>query len=66
MKKNNILSVKVLKPKKQTIDFLLKFSQSLAVVETAGKNFLVSKNWKFILITFVPYEKHKAYFFWSW
>jgi len=44
MKKNNILSVKVLKPKKQTIDFLLKFSQSLAVIETAGKNFLVSKN----------------------
>lgn len=44
MKKNNYLSVKVLKPRKQTIDFLLKFSKSIVVVEAAGKNFVVSKN----------------------
>lgn len=42
MKKNDSLKVKTLKPKKQTIDFLLNFSKSLEIVKS--KNYPVSKN----------------------
>jgi hypothetical protein len=44
MKKNDSLKVKTLKPKKQTIDFLLNYSKSLELVKTKSKNFPVSKN----------------------
>ena len=44
MKNNNTFFVKVLKPRKKTIDFLMKFSKSIAVLEVTGKNFVVSKN----------------------
>ena len=44
MKNNNSLLTKVLKPKKQTIDFLLKFSKSIAVVETTNKSFVIIQN----------------------
>lgn len=44
MKKNDSLKVKTLKPKKQTIDFLLNFSKSVEVVKTKSKNFPISKN----------------------
>lgn len=44
MKKNDSLKVKTLKPKKQTIDFLLNYSKSLEVVSTKNKNFPISKN----------------------
>ena len=44
MKKNNTLPVKTLEPKKKTIDFLLKFSKSIAVIGNADKKYLVSKN----------------------
>jgi hypothetical protein len=44
MKKNDSLKVKTLKPKKQTIDFLLNFSKSLEIVESKSKNYPISKN----------------------
>ncbi|MFN1218624.1 MULTISPECIES: hypothetical protein [Chryseobacterium] len=44
MKKNDSLKVKTLKPKKQTIDFLLNYSKSLEMVKAKNKNFPVSKN----------------------
>ncbi|CAI8923185.1 Uncharacterised protein [Chryseobacterium gleum] len=44
MKKNDSLKVKTLKPKKQTIDFLLNFSKSLEIVKSKSKNYPVSKN----------------------
>lgn len=44
MKKNDSLKVKTLKPKKQTIDFLLNFSKSLEVVKSKSKNYPISKN----------------------
>jgi len=44
MKKNDSLKVKTLKPKKQTIDFLLNYSKSLELVKTKSKNFPISKN----------------------
>ncbi|SHG78912.1 hypothetical protein SAMN02787100_4672 [Chryseobacterium sp. OV279] len=44
MKKNDSLKVKTLKPKKQTIDFLLNYSKSIEVVPTKNKNFPISKN----------------------
>ncbi|MDQ0783550.1 hypothetical protein [Chryseobacterium sp. W4I1] len=44
MKKNDSLKVKALKPKKQTIDFLLNYSKSLELVKTKSKNFPISKN----------------------
>jgi hypothetical protein len=44
MKKNDSLKVKTLKPKKQTIDFLLNYSKSLELVKTKSKNFPLSKN----------------------
>ncbi|MBB6333161.1 hypothetical protein HNP24_004185 [Chryseobacterium sediminis] len=44
MKKNDSLKVKTLKPKKQTINFLLNFSKSLEVVKGKGKNYPVLKN----------------------
>jgi len=44
MKKNDSLKVKTLKPKKQTIDFLLSYSKSLELVQTKSKNLPISKN----------------------
>ncbi|PXW13492.1 hypothetical protein C8D70_109109 [Chryseobacterium sp. CBTAP 102] len=44
MKKNDSLKVKTLKPKKQTIDFLLNFSKSLEVVKSKSKNYPITKN----------------------
>jgi hypothetical protein len=44
MKKNDSLKVKTLKPKKQTIDFLLSYSKSLEVIKTKTKNYPVNKN----------------------
>lgn len=44
MKKNDILNVKLLKPKKQTIDFLLNYSKSIEVITTAKKSFVLLKN----------------------
>lgn len=44
MKKNDSLKVKTLKPKKQTIDFLLSFSKSLEIAKGKTANFPISKN----------------------
>lgn len=44
MKKNDSLKVKTLKPKKQTIDFLLNFSKNLEVTKIKNKNYSISKN----------------------
>lgn len=44
MKKNDSLKVKTLKPKKQTIDFLLNYSKNLNVLKIKDKNYPVSKN----------------------
>ncbi|MDR6129682.1 hypothetical protein [Chryseobacterium sp. SORGH_AS_1175] len=44
MRKNDSLKVKTLKPKKQTIEFLLSYSKSLEVVKVREKNYPISKN----------------------
>ncbi|MCS3532358.1 hypothetical protein M2373_003778 [Chryseobacterium sp. JUb7] len=44
MRKNDSLKVKTLKPKKQTIDFLLNFSKGLEIVKTKNKNYPINKN----------------------
>jgi hypothetical protein len=44
MKKNDSLKVKTLKPKKQTVDFLLSFSKNLEVAKIKNKNYSISKN----------------------
>ncbi|WP_374363183.1 hypothetical protein [Cloacibacterium sp.] len=44
MKKNYTLKVPILKPKKSTIDFLLNFSKSVAVINANNMKYLVSKN----------------------
>lgn len=44
MKKNDSLKTKMLKPKKKTIDFLLKFSKNIDVVKVSDKYYHVSKN----------------------
>ncbi|SDJ74352.1 hypothetical protein [Chryseobacterium jejuense] len=44
MKKNDSLKVKTLKPKKETIDFLLNFSKSLEIVKSKSKNYPITKN----------------------
>ncbi len=44
MKKNDTLSKKLLKPRKQTIDFLLQYSKSIETVKTKTKMVIVSKN----------------------
>ncbi|MDR6921664.1 hypothetical protein J2Y40_002513 [Chryseobacterium sp. 2987] len=44
MKKNDSLKVKTLKPKKQTIDFLLNFSKSIEIVKSKGKSYPILKN----------------------
>lgn len=44
MKKIDTLNEKRLKPKKQTIDFLLRYSQSIQVIKLKSKNLIVSKN----------------------
>lgn len=44
MKKNDSLKVKTLKPKKETIEFLLSYSKSLEIIKTKAKNYPISKN----------------------
>ncbi len=44
MKKLDFLLKRPLKPKAETISFLMQFSKSLAVIETKTSKFLVSKN----------------------
>ena len=44
MKKIDTLNEKLLKPKKQAIDFLLNYSKNIAVLKTKSKNQIVSKN----------------------
>jgi len=44
MKKNDSLKVKALKPKKETIEFLLNYSKSVEIVKTKTKNYPISKN----------------------
>ncbi len=44
MKKNDTLKRKNLKPKKETIDFLLRFSRSVEVLKTKNKSFPITKN----------------------
>lgn len=45
MKKNDILAVKALTPKKETINFLMKFSKNLQTIKTQERLvFIVSKN----------------------
>ena len=44
MKKNDTLKTELLKPKKQTIDFLLSFSKSIEVLKFQSRIHLVSKN----------------------
>ena len=64
MKNNYSLKTPVLNPKKSTVNFLLNFSKSIAVLNSNQKKFIISKNYKpLILLKFVPYEKHKAHFF---
>lgn len=44
MKKNDTLKKTILKPKRQTIDFLLKFSKSLEIIKIKDRSFLIVKN----------------------
>ena len=44
MKKLDTLKKKDLKPKKETVDFLLSFSRSTEVLKIKQKNILISKN----------------------
>lgn len=44
MKKNDTLNGKALKPKKTTIDFLLRYSKSLAVLQTQSLSVAMLKN----------------------
>ena len=44
MKKNDSLKERLLTPKKQTIDFLLSYSQSIEVLKVKSKFHIVSKN----------------------
>ncbi len=44
MRKNDSLKVKALKPKKETIEFLLNYSKNIDVVKTKSKNYPISKN----------------------
>lgn len=45
MKKNDILALNRLKPKKETFDFLMKFSKNLQAITTKNQIvFLITKN----------------------
>ena len=44
MKKNDTLNENLLKPKRQTIEFLLNCSKSIEVLKTKSRNHIVSKN----------------------
>lgn len=44
MKNNDSLKAKSFKPKKQTIDFLLKFSKNLEVMKVKDSHYHVTKN----------------------
>lgn len=44
MKKIDTLNKTYLKPRKQTVDFLLSFSRSISVLKPAGKKHVICKN----------------------
>lgn len=44
MKKNDTLNGKTLQPQKTTIDFLLRFSKSVAVIQTRNLSVAMLKN----------------------
>lgn len=44
MKKNYSVKTSTLNPKKTTVDFLLNFSKSIAVITTKNKKYIISKN----------------------
>lgn len=44
MKKIDSLNTKTLKPKKETIQFLLNFSKSIEIVKTKTNKVIVNKN----------------------
>ena len=45
MKKNDTLTTKALMPKKEIIDFLMRYSKNLQTIKTKNRNnILVSKN----------------------
>lgn len=44
MKNIDTLNEKLLKPKKETVEFLLSYSKSIAVLRTKSKNLIISKN----------------------
>lgn len=44
MKKNDTLNGKALQPKKSTIDFLLRYSKGLAIVQTQNLSVAILKN----------------------
>jgi hypothetical protein len=44
MKNNYSLETPVLNPKKSTVNFLLNFSKSIAVLNSNQKKFIISKN----------------------
>ncbi|WP_262483854.1 hypothetical protein [Chryseobacterium sp. Leaf180] len=44
MKNNDSLKMKSLKPKKETIDFLLRYSKNIEVVEIKKVRHVLSKN----------------------
>lgn len=44
MKKNDSLQVMNLKPKSQTIQFLMAFSKSVEILGTRRKSYVISKN----------------------
>ncbi len=44
MKKIDSFTHKLLKPKKETVEFLKQFSKSIEIVKTQNKKVLVSKN----------------------
>lgn len=44
MKKLDTLKHKNLKPKQETVNFLLNFSKSLAIMKVKEKRFIISKN----------------------
>lgn len=44
MKKNDSLKQKLLKPKRQTIDFLLSYSKSIALLKIGTKHQIVFQN----------------------
>lgn len=44
MKNNDSLNVKLLEPKRKTIDFILNFSKAISVLKIKNKSFVLVKN----------------------